>query len=328
MKVGKIGINQIDMKKSILFLASVMLFATGCYEDYVKDFDTTAVYVAYQYDLRTFVLDEGEQFRFTVALGGVLKNDRDRKVSLVMAPSLIDGALESMKQTDKVSGEYVVEAFSGSDIEALTELPGSYYTIDGMDGLTIRKNWHTASVTIKATEQMKDDPKAFGPYYALAFKVAGADADVVIPEKNYAVVAVKCENRFYGTWSHSCKIVEKSSGAVVDTRYIPYATTDANAYTLTTVDGNTLICDKVAGETREMTLDFNGNDFDITSSDGVSGTGYFNGSRLLQDRKLIMQYSYSNDSGNTVEVTDTLYFRNRYRDGVNEWQDENPENYK
>ena len=77
-----------------------------------------------------------------------------------------------------------------------------------------------------------------------------------------------------------------------------------------------------------MTLDFNGNDFDITSSDGVSGMGYFNGSKLLQDRKLIMQYSYSNDSGNTVEVTDTLYFRNRYRDGVNEWQDENPENYK
>ena len=50
------------MKKSILFLASILFFATGCYEDYVKDYDTSGVFVAYQYNMRTFVLDEGEQF--------------------------------------------------------------------------------------------------------------------------------------------------------------------------------------------------------------------------------------------------------------------------
>ena len=60
----------------------------------------------------------------------------------------------------------------------------------------------------------------------------------------------------------------------------------------------------------------------------VTGTGRFNGEKLLQNRKLFLEYSYANEAGNTVTVKDTLSFRNRYRDGVNEWQDENPENYK
>lgn len=317
------------MKKTILFLASALLLATGCYEDYVKDFDKTGVFVAYQYNLRTFVLDEGEQFKFTVALGGVMRNDVDRKVSLVAAPSLLAGAVDIMKDPNKVSGEYVATAIGAADISAFTELPSAYYTIDGMDGLTIRKGWHTASITLKATEEMRKDPKVFAPYYAVAFKIAGADADEIVPGKNFGVVAVKCENRFFGSWSHSCKIVETDgSGSEVSVRYIPFATTDGNSYTLTTINADRVSCDKVAGDTRAMTLTFNGDDIAISSEDGVTGTGRFNGVKLLQDRKLYLQYSYANEAGNTVTVTDTLSFRNRYRDGVNEWQDENPEHYK
>lgn len=54
-----------------------------------------------------------------------------------------------------------------------------------------------------------------------------------------------------------------------------------NSYTLTTVNGETVVSDKVAGDTRAMTLRFNGDDIAISSEDGV-----------------------------------------------NEWQDENPEHYK
>lgn len=317
------------MKKSILFLASVLFFATGCYEDYVKDFDKTGVFVAYQYNMRTFVLDEGEQFKFTVALGGVMKNTVDRKVSLVLAPSLLEGALDNMKNSNLVAYEDVATAFASSSITSLTELPSSYYTIDGMDGLTIRKNWHTASIVLKATDQMRKDPKMFEPYYAVAFKIAKADADEIVAGKDFAVVAVKCENRFYGYWSHSCLIEEKTAaGELVSSRYVPYATTDGNAYVLTTIDGESVSCDKVGGETREMKLTFDGADITISSADGVTGTGRFNGDKLLQNRKLFLEYSYANEAGNTVTVTDTLSFRNRYRDGVNEWQDENPENYK
>ena len=304
------------------------MLATGCYEDYVKDYDTSAVFVAYQYDLRTFVLDEGEKFKFTVGLGGVMKNNQDRKVSLVLAPSLLEGALTAMKNPNMVSGEYVSNAFAASSISALTELPSSYYTIDGLDGLTIRKDWHTASIVLKATEEMRTDPNVFVPYYAVAFKVAKADADVIVEGKDFAVVAVKCENKFYGYWSHSCMIQERTTdGTLVSERYIPYSTTDGNAYYLTTINGEEVICDRVAGDTRQMSLTFDGNEICVSSEDGISGTGRFNGAKLLQDRKLYLDYTFTNAAGNTVSVTDTLSFRNRYRDGVNEWQDENPENY-
>ena len=59
----------------------------------------------------------------------------------------------------------------------------------------------------------------------------------------------------------------------------------------------------------------------------VTGTGMFDGSKLLQNRKLNLEYTVTADDGTRKEVKETLYFRNRMRDGVNEWQDENPENY-
>ena len=58
------------------------------------------------------------------------------------------------------------------------------------------------------------------------------------------------------------------------------------------------------------------------------GESYFNRSKLLQERKIFLKYKYENGDGTTSFVTDTLTFRNRTRDGVNEWQDENPDNYK
>ena len=36
------------------------------------DYDYNAVYVAYQYDLRTFVVGEGMKFDFTAALAGIV----------------------------------------------------------------------------------------------------------------------------------------------------------------------------------------------------------------------------------------------------------------
>jgi hypothetical protein len=43
---------------------------------------------------------------------------------------------------------------------------------------------------------------------------------------------------------------------------------------------------------------------------------------------LILKYKYTNaGNGWTYHCTDTIQFRNRLRDGINEWQDENPSHY-
>ena len=66
-----------------------------------------------------------------------------------------------------------------------------------------------------------------------------------------------------------------------------------------------------------------------TNDGSITDTGSsWNRSKLLQGRKLFLNYTYSSPDGTVTEVTDTLTFRNRIRDGVNEWQDENPQHYK
>lgn len=317
------------MKKSILFLASLLVFATSCYEDYVRDNDHTAAFIAYQYDLRTFVLGEGEQFKVTVALAGTMQNDKDRNVQLALEPSLLDGALASLIKTDKTSAAYVAQEMAAAGLTEVTPLPENYYSVEGMDNLCIKKGNHTATVTLRATEEMKADPKVFAPYYAVAFKIQGADTDQLVEGKDFTVIAVKCENRFFGTWSRTTEIVSyDAAGQEISTDRSEQSLADENCYTLSTVDAVTVKSNRRAGTTGEMLLAFNGNEITISSPDGkVTGTGIFDGSKLLQNRKLNLEYTVTADDGTRKEVKETLYFRNRMRDGVNEWQDENPENY-
>ena len=318
------------MKKSILFLASLLVFATSCYEDYVRDFDYSAALIAYQYNLRTFVLDEGEQFKVTVALTGVMNNEQDRNVELSLDPTLLDGALTKLSNSAMTSGDYVAKEIQAAKLTELTVLPEDYYTVEGMNNLCIKKGAHTAAVTLRATEHMRNDPKVFAPYYALGFKITKADVDQIPEGKDFAVIAVKCENRFYGTWSRSGKVTSyDAAGQVTKVDYTGKSLSDESCYTLTTVDGETLKVNRVAGTSGSMTIAFDGNDITVSSEDGtVTGTGKFDGSKLLQNRKLFLAYTVAEADGARKEVTDTLYFRNRMRDGVNEWQDENPENYK
>ena len=67
-----------NMKKLVLSALAPLLLA-GCYKDYTLDYDYTAAYIAYQYDLRTFVIGEEGKFDFTVALAGTARNNEDRE---------------------------------------------------------------------------------------------------------------------------------------------------------------------------------------------------------------------------------------------------------
>ena len=79
-----------------------------------------------------------------------------------------------------------------------------------------------------------------------------------------------------------------------------------------TLDGMNVTISSVAGSTVTILPD---------------GASTFNRSKLLQNRKIFLNYMYLNADGTTSYAKDTLTFRNRIRDGVNEWQDENPSNY-
>lgn len=315
--------------KKILAPLAVLLMTTSCYDSYVRDYDYTAVYAAYQYDLRTFVIGEEAKFDFTVALGGIMDNDRDRLVEVATDDALLKGAVAGLKSQTLVSGDYVNNAFKSFSGADLAPMPEGSFTLTGLDGLTIAKGRHTAAVTVRATEALAADPDAFRPGYGIAFKILKADADTVLETKNFAVIAILCENRFYGNWTREGETkTYDAGGALISTDSEAASLTDDRVYTLTTVDAHTVRSNKVNGSTGEMTLRFDGDEIVIRSSNGnVSGTGRFNGATLLQDRQLTLEYTVSTADGIRKEVKEVLSFRNRIRDGVNEWQDENPAHY-
>ncbi len=353
--------GNLNAMKNVKFLAAAAALAcTGCYDDYVKDFEYTGIYMPYQYDLRTFVVGEGMRFDIGVVLGGTTANDRDRNVRYTVDPALVTGNLAPLLASDdeemepftafevmsgastsgSVSQSYVTEAVKASKIADLTPLPAEYFSMSDPERMVVRAGRHTATVTVTADERFLADANASSkPYYALAFRIEEADADVIPSEKSFAVIAVRYENMLFGNYWHggATTVKNDATGEIVEKDEYPLEIPhdESRIYTLTTVAPDALTTSRLGdweGSLR-LTLREDGQ-IAIADADGKRtiepfGDGcYFNRAKRLQDRKLILNYKFANGDGTTTYIEDVLVFRNRVRDGVNEWQDENPENYK
>ena len=132
--------------------------------------------------------------------------------------------------------------------------------------------------------------------------------------------------------------VKDAAGATVSTilYYTAINQPENKVWKLKTVGPNTLVTNGYSDQTtakEEMLLTLDGANITVSTRVGSTfavvpdGTSTFNRAKLLQNRKILLNYKYVNAAGNTCYAQDTLTFRNRIRDGVNEWQDENPANY-
>lgn len=337
----------------IMLALAAILAAQSCYAPYVKDYQYNGVYIAYQYDLRTFVVGEGMKFKLTAALGGVLKNDRDRKVYFEIDPSIVNGSLtqfwpgvkENISAYSEITGEtafgkisqpYVSEELVKAGIGKLTPLPRSTYYLSD-DEIVIRQGRVTGSVTVEADSLALLSLPYAGkkPYYAIGFRILHAEADTVLLSKSYQICAVRCENLFYGNWYHGGETtVLDSNGRILEVRHyptrIPSDQTTPAVYTLSTAEPNSVTTNYIGDSKGSIKLIWNGDFVKVVSNDShkvVDMESTFNREHLLQNRQIYLNYSYDNADGTTCVVKDTLTFRNRIRDGVNEWQDTNINHY-
>ena len=339
------------IKRILPVLAACSLLA-GCYEDYVRDYDYSTIYCAYQYDLRTFVVGEGAKFDFTVSLAGVMKNSKDRKVTVELADDLVTAdlptalglsdyspftAYNGMLGNGKfgaLSQSYVSNEIKETGAKSLRVLPSEYYDVEGLGAMNIKAGRHTSAATIKAREEFFKDPSAIAPNYAIAFRITSADADKLVPEKSFEVIAVKYECKFFGYWYYGGqrKIVDNATGKEVKTESYPFAVPqdDSKIYTLTTTGPYSVKTNKIGQKAGSFELVFDGENITATCSDPAVTVGYCytNNAPAIQKRVIYLNYSYDNGDGTTSVVSDYLTFRNRIRDGISEWQDENPENYE
>lgn len=330
-------LNEINMKK-ILMLLILGFAVSACYEDYILDYDHDGIYFPYQYDVRTFVVGEGMKIKFGAALGGVRENNRDRIVRYELDNSLISPVTYAAMQGS--SSGYIKNSL-GSELKLL---PSDYYSLSDDSQIVIKKGEHSGTVTLTPdSTAFLSDPETLVGTYAIPLRIVStdADADSVLQTKDFAVIALKYENMLFGNYWHGGRtIVKDATGTAIDT--ILYQTTipspEAKVWKLNTVEPFALtsngVSDISSSSNPEMkiTLEPTGNVV-VSSVAGASfavepdGVSTFNQAKLLQNRKILLNYKYQDGSGNWHHANDTLTFRNRIRDGVNEWQDENPGNY-
>lgn len=320
------------MKKitTVLLLLSVLM--TSCYKDYIEDFDYTAIYFMYQTNVRTFVVGEGMKIEVGAALSGVRENTGDRIVNFDMDTKLINASILAAM---KAGAAYIKEAVGS--VDTLKVMPANYFTISDNSQMVIKKGNHSGSVVIKAdSARFLNDIATIKPVYAIPFYIASADADSIPTGKRYTVIALKYENMLFGNyWHGGVTTVKDSTGKVVKT--VKYFTTipspESKVMTLKTVAPNALVTNKISDQSGAMKITLNGGNITVSKADGsgvavtADGASIFNQAKLLQERKIVLKYKFTNADGTTSFAQDTLTFRNRIRDGVNEWQDENPSHY-
>ncbi len=326
------------MKKYIIALLFLSIVFPSCYDDYIEDFEYTSVYIPNQLDVRTFVVGEGMKIKVGAELGGARENSRNRNVNFKIDEALITPEILA----DMQASSYNYIKSETESLESLSLLPNNYYTLSNGSTIVIEKGNHTGTIIVKAdSAAFLADPETLKAKYVLPFYITNADADSILQEKRYAVIALKYENMLFGNYLHGgVTTVKDASGATVET--IRYHTTPTQGNTeiwqLSTVAPNALVTNGYSNNTsntqKEIMLTLNGTEIAIESAPGATntyvpdGSSTYNNAKLLQNRKIYLNYKYVNGDGNTCYAQDTLTFRNRIRDGVNEWQDENPDNYK
>ncbi|MDR3261293.1 MAG: DUF1735 domain-containing protein [Tannerella sp.] len=329
------------MKKIIL---SIFLVATvsSCYEDYVNDYDEQYIYFPYQTDVRTFVVGEGMKFSMAANLVGVIDNREDRTVDFQVDNSLVNA--ETLAAFKGHASAYIKESFG--IISSITELSGNEYSIlvDGKPSLqtVIKSGEHQGKITFKAdSAAFLSDASRTSPKFVIPLKITKVSSPLLFEGKETLVIGVRYENMLFGYyWHGGVTRVTNAEGTEVEVIRYPTAIpqSDGLVWKLTTTEPFSLTANAISGElnsTRQqmkLTLEANGA-ITVSSVAGATyavepdGQSSYNNAGLLQDRKIFLNYKYSGN-GLTYHATDTLTFRNRIRDGVNETFDENPDKYK
>ena len=177
--------------KTVL-IACLLLSFTGCepYEDYIKDFDYSAVYFGTQKPLRTLVTRENKStldFKLGVALGGLRENKTGHWATIKVDTLLLD----SMKGAS-----------------GFTLLPEDWYTFNLPENkIIIPKAEFLGDFTISINKaKFTADPTSLTKKYALPIRILTTSADsilygnAVVAGRHYTVLVVKYINEYSGTY--------------------------------------------------------------------------------------------------------------------------------
>ena len=295
------------MKKYILYTTTLLMIfvMSGCkYEDLMIDYDYNAVYFPKITNTRTIVVGEIHSIEIGVVLGGKRINEVDEWVDYQIDPSLVPAGF--------------------------TLLPSNYYILSNSNRFIIPVGSMQGAITISIdTAKFVNDPLAIQAKYVLPFRLIKTSADSILQEQNTQVLSLKYEHRLFGNYYHNGITTTTSAGGVVT--IIGYhqeepVTNAVNNWIFTTVGPYTVktsgIINLKDGLNNTFNLTVKNNNTVVISKNPASIYNVISGgpcSYNASKKEFYLQYSYTN-AGNIYQATDTLIFRNRVLDGVNQWR--------
>lgn len=221
IKAGNIKNN--NMKKNLItslitrlvLTLTVIISFSACerYEDYINDYDYSAVYFGSQKPLRTLVAREDKEsldFKIGVVLGGLLENKQDQWVTFEIDTTLF-------------------QTVTGASNFKL--LPDDWYNFSISENkIIIPKGKFLGDFTISIDKtKFTADPLSLGNKYALPLKIIDSSADSIlrgsdiVKGKDYTILVVKYISEFSGTYYVRGEQAElDAQGNVIESTKVTY----------------------------------------------------------------------------------------------------------
>jgi hypothetical protein len=286
-----------QIKKVILMLLVFPLFFS-CYEDYIQDFDYSAVYFGTQKPLRTIVAYDEMKFDFGVAVGGLRSNNNENWAKFVIDANLL-AAIDT--------------------VGLFKLLPAEYYTLSNNDTFTIPAGSLMGAVTLTLNADLfTADTLAHLKTYALPIRITETSLDSILvgdesnPALDYQIIVVKYMSKYAGSYYQ--RGVERKlddSGNVVDE--VIYRNKDLSKNLVkntTTLAANTILTSGIsnarAGGLKLTVKPDNSVELDYSGAavEFKSGSGTYNSEK----NEFYLNYSFIANSAN-YSVSDTLILR-------------------
>ncbi len=294
--------------KKIIYFTFALLLIVSCkdyfYNDYTTDFEYTSVYFPYQTLERTFVYGEFNHIQVAVQIGGRRENKTSEWVTYKIDTSIpVDGNL--------------------------TLLPAEYYELSNYNQFEILPGDLGGEITLSVKEDFFK--RADTTEYYIPLRLLSTSVDTILSLKTTMVLKLKVKASKFGNYYHNGVLKIDSIGGKSKT--IAYhqeepVTNAINNWELTSFTHDTLLTNGIANQ-KFSTINYSfklyvneDNSVDVLANPASLWQVKPNGSSTYnpEKREFYLNYNYQDAVGNNYTVTDTLIFRNRILDGVNQWQ--------
>lgn len=285
------------MNRYIIIIALIGFFVSSCekYEDYMVDYNYSAVYFPHASIDRTVIVGEYMDIGVGIFLGGRIENNSEEWATYEIDPEILSG-------TDYIP------------------LPEAYYSFDNSGKITIPEGKFQGFANITVNQDVFcADSLALTSNYALGFRLLDTSVDSILTDKEITIITFKYINTYDGNYFHKGRAIGYVDGNPVDTMQYP-----ADDYwNLTTFSSNGVTAPEmgnISGDDYLMDLVINPDNSVNIQKNPEAGTDVQNQSGQYDPgiRTFYLEYSFMHE-GKSYNAKDTLIFRNRIVDGVNQW---------